>query len=270
MKNLVKSIENMVFGKEFDVKNTTFGLMDWVFDWISPLLCRGCGTKGSYLCECCKKYIMEKMKARNLVTSEETKDVFARARYLGYRDEMLGELVEEYKYESARGLARVIAEVVAEGLERGGLVGSEPVVLIPYPTNRKHIRERGFDHVDLVCRGAAKRTRVEVVRMLRRENNTTQVGASREQRRVQAKTAVSIDARYLTKGGRLRAEYRKRRLVLVDDVWTTGASLLEAGKMLRRAGAEDVCALAIVKARTEKSPVIRHGDFDDADSERRD
>ena len=258
----------------FGVKNVVKNILDGVF----PPRCRGCGEYGDYLCECCKKYISEKMKARRVETGEEG----VSAVYLGYRDEILGEVAEEAKYESVRGELDTLAEVVWRGyfeknMGRGGgslsrrgsrkskaKTSEVEVILVPMPTSRKHVRQRGLDHTDKVCREIERLSlgRVRRVRLLVRVKDTVQVGASEKVRKAQAKEAVRVNPRFLDAEGRIIAEVlRGVRVVIMDDVWTTGASLTEAGRMLREAGVSEVELLAITKNRARRSPVIRHGEI---------
>lgn len=257
----------MVFSKENGVKNTTKWAVSSVFDLLSPPLCRGCGVRGSYLCECCKKYILEHLRVRrDFGEAPEAREVFCRVSYLGHRDELLGEMVEEYKYRSIRGLAGVLAEILWEGYLRPE-TRKRKVILVPFPTSRKHIRERGMDHTLILAREIAKRAggSVEVSRMLRRRKDTTQVGASEELRKKQAKEATEVDERevrrVLEKYGRA-LEKGEVRVVVFDDVWTTGASMIEAGKKLRRAGVERLEGLTVVRGRRQKSPTIYGGLFE--------
>lgn len=246
------------------IKNVVKNTLDGLF----PPFCRGCGRREAFLCERCKKYISENMGARSF----EERGSFRKAEYLGFRDEILGELVEEAKYESVRGLVGEIAEVVWRGyfsgslcegvLKKSGIKTSAPeVILVPMPTSRKHVRERGLDHMDKLAREIERFSegRVRRVRLLERRRDTVQVGASPEVRRKQAKEAVEMSLKYLGKDGKVLEEYRGARVVLIDDVWTTGASMLEAGKILTRAGVEDLSAVAVTKNRTKRSPVIRRG-----------
>ncbi|MBR2586961.1 ComF family protein [Candidatus Saccharibacteria bacterium] len=182
-----------------------------------------------------------------------------RARFLGFRDEILGEMVEEAKYYSVRGLFLEIAEVVYLGyFSKMTKESREEVVLVPMPTSRKHIRERGLDHMDMIAREIERLSGGEIrrVRLLSRAKDTVQVGASEKVRRKQAKEAVQINSAIDF------GKYKDARVVILDDVWTTGASLTEAGRILKEAGILKVEALAITKNRPRKKPVIRQGEVD--------
>lgn len=239
----------MVFSRKFKVKNTTIFPVSSVFELLFPPLCRGCGAKGAYLCECCKKYILENTRRRREGEVE----------FLGFRDEILGELVEEFKYQVVKGAGRELAEVVlTRGLDFNK--NGEKVVVVPFPTNRRHVRERGLDHMDYLARQMEKMSGggVERRRLLVRAKDTVQVGASEEARKKQAKEAVKID---LTEVERLKNEGFEGKVVLIDDVWTTGASMKAGLRMLKKAGVE-ARGLVIVKNRRERSPVIYGGEFE--------
>ncbi len=107
-------------------------------------------------------------------------------------------------------------------------------VLVPLPTIRRHIRERGFDHIGLICR----KTGLPVERALIRMNNSVQVGADMETRRKQAAEAY----------GAVGVEPNKRYL-LVDDVWTTGSSMLAACEAMRAAGSKNLAIAVIARSR---------------------
>lgn len=106
--------------------------------------------------------------------------------------------------------------------------------LVPLPTIRRHVRERGFDHIRLICR----KTGLPVERVLIRMNNSVQVGADMEMRRKQAAEAykaVNTDS--------------DKRYLLVDDVWTTGSSMLAACEAMRAAGSKNLAIAVIARSR---------------------
>jgi len=135
----------------------------------------------------------------------------------------LKRLIEVYKFHSVRAVAAVLAEMM-------DFIVPDGYTIIPLPTISRHIRERGFDHIGLV----AKKMRLPVERALVRNKNTVQIGASREERASQAKEAYRA----------LKIDFRKNYLLL-DDVWTTGSSMMAATQKLREMGANKI-GIAII------------------------
>ena len=121
------------------------------------------------------------------------------------------------------------------------------IVLVPLPTIRKHIRERGFDHTLRLCfelenflqkRLEKLGMKVEYEDLLVRKNKTVQVGKEKKERVKQAEKAYGI-----RDGVKIE---NKTLYVLVDDVTTTGASLVAAKKILQ---ANLVWAAVLMKER---------------------
>jgi ComF family protein len=142
-------------------------------------------------------------------------------------------LVHALKFAGRTDAARVMAAQIAANappglLARGGLV--------PVPAHPRRARERGFDQARLLARRLSARTGLPVVDVLvRRGRGGPQVGSGR---RARLARDLGISARRAVSG----------RLVLVDDVHTTGATLAACARALRAAGAEEV--LAVTYART--------------------
>ena len=111
-------------------------------------------------------------------------------------------------------------------------------ILVPLPTIDRHIRERGFDHTKLLAKHLARNTSLKTAMVLMRSNNATQVGANEKMRKIQAEMAYHVRKQVDTNG-----DY-----ILVDDVWTTGSSMLEAAKRLRERGIAKIGAMIIAKS----------------------
>ena len=146
---------------------------------------------------------------------------------VGARMGILREMINVYKYESVRALSWELADLVVNR------VGRFDDVVVPLPTISKHIRERGFDHIGLI----AKKTGWKVATVLKRANKAVQVGATAEKRKKQAMTAYRVS-------GMVDPE---KEYLLLDDVWTTGSSMLAACSVMQKAGARKISVGIIAK-----------------------
>lgn len=158
-------------------------------------------------------------------------------------------LVEEYKYQAVLAMGDVLAEILDAAIPRD----APEMVIVPLPTIGKHVRERGLDHTLRLAKKLARRRHWKVERLLVRRKDTVQVGAKAAERQQQAEQAYEAL-------GKVDAE---KRYLLLDDVWTTGASALAAEKALRAAGARQI---AMVVAVTGKAANSKNGAKPEQDS----
>lgn len=152
----------------------------------------------------------------------------------GWREGVLAGLVAEYKYKLVRAMGAVLTDVLDRAIPNEWGVDEE-VVVVPLPTIGRHVRERGFDHTLTLARKLAKRRGWKVERVLVRSADTVQVGTKAAERQTQAKRAYEVL-------GKVR---KGVKYLLLDDVWTTGASATAAERVMRAAGAENVNMVAI-------------------------
>lgn len=145
----------------------------------------------------------------------------------------MGEAIKGMKIVSMRQVATVLGEVLASRLPQLPF----SVVIVPVPTLRSHIRQRGFDHTRVIAATMSRRLQIPIEFPLRRISKSMQRGATAAQRRQQARKAFRVegvidpDSIYL----------------LVDDVVTTGATIREASKQLREAGAKEVWVAVLAR-----------------------
>ncbi len=114
----------------------------------------------------------------------------------------------------------------------------DDVVIVALPTIGRHIRERGFDHMEKLGRRLARLSGGCYVELLGREKNTTQVGASMERRKAQAKEAFCL-RRKIEPGS---------RILLLDDVWTTGSSMIAASELLKKNGYQNIMVALLARS----------------------
>jgi predicted amidophosphoribosyltransferase len=196
-----------------------------VVDLVLPRRCAGCGLAGSPLCAGCSG-------GPGFAGLVAGVPIRAAAAYDGgVRSALLA-----YKERGRRDLARPLAMLLA------GAVREYPnAVLVPVPSRRKAARARGGDHVLRLARITGRLCGTSVEAPLRLAHDVLDsAGLTAVQR------AVNVHQAFVARPPRETA-----RVVVVDDIVTTGATLAEACRALRAAGWQ-VCGAAVVAATEPK------------------
>jgi ComF family protein len=145
------------------------------------------------------------------------------------------------KYGGWNGLAKLMGERMAESAIPRELV-SEPYLIIPISTTRRRARTRGYNQARLLAEAMADRVGVPFVDALERSHGRpTQVGLHPAERRANVKLAFAVRAD-------ARATLMGARVLLVDDVLTTGSTAMEAARPLVQAGATQVFLSTFARA----------------------
>ena len=152
----------------------------------------------------------------------------------GVYDGPLAEALNEYKDRRRSELASVLAALLAEAL---AVVAEEApgAVLVPIPPTRAARRQRGFDHVEMLCKRIGS-----THRCLKAGPRPDSVGMTALQRRRAAEGSLAVIPR---RAATLAASGGPA--ILVDDIVTTGATLSAAAAALRRAGIAVPAAVAV-------------------------
>lgn len=144
----------------------------------------------------------------------------------------------QFKFQQQPGLASALAQLLAAAPGVAAATARATLVL-PLPLSAERLVERGYNPAQLLAqRLAPGRMRTDL--LLRVRHAPPQRGLSRAERLKNVRGAFAVDPARA-------AAVRDQRLVLVDDVMTTGASLGEAARALRAAGAAHITALAFAR-----------------------
>ena len=165
-----------------------------------------------------------------------------RAVAYGSYDGGLRELIHLLKYGRVRPAAGVLGRMLAEVIQ--GL-GSEfgSAVVVPVPLHRSKLRQRGFNQAEEIARAALKNLTCNTLTLApgvleRKRATESQTGLSDHQRQGNVRGAFVVAAPELIKD---------RDVLLVDDVFTTGATAGECARLLRRRGAERVFVATVAR-----------------------
>ncbi|MGN0985283.1 MAG: ComF family protein [Candidatus Enterenecus sp.] len=148
--------------------------------------------------------------------------------------------VHRYKFHHGRTHAALLGTLMAQCLRDNWAEPVDAVVWVPL--SEKHRRRRGYDQAELLARRVGEECGLPVLDALEKVRDTaTQSRLERESQR-----RANVLGAYRVREG---AELAGLRLVLVDDVVTSGATLSECASCLRMAGAESVAALTLARAK---------------------
>lgn len=183
---------------------------------------------------------------------------YAKAVAYGSYSGGLRDLIHLLKYEQVRPAAAVLGRMLAEAIDiLEPSFGSDPVLAVPVPLYAGKLRQRGFNQSELIAKASIKlnsfggKLQLNDRVLERRKETQSQIGLTRHQRRENLRGAFSVVTPKTVSG---------REFLLVDDVFTTGTTVSECARVLRRAGASKVWVATV--ARTLKAEA-NHAQMDE-------
>jgi ComF family protein len=149
-------------------------------------------------------------------------------------------LITHFKFHGALDLAPSLAQRMLAAFERSG--GEAPSLLLPVPLSSERLRERGYNQAWELARRIARplRCAADPHLLLRIRDTPHQLALPPGQRASNVRAAFAVEPRRL-------AEVRGRRVTVVDDVMTSGATLREVARVLLQAGASEVAVWVVAR-----------------------
>jgi len=198
--------------------------------WIEPPFCRCCGAvfpgeiTSTFECGNCRGLELASSHARAVAGAEG----------------VLLDILHRYKYESALWVQPFLTEVFAEGAGPKVKDGGWDMI-VPVPLHPRRQKDREFNQAQVLSRALSKATGLTVApKLLRRVVDTrTQTRLSRSERSENMRGAFRFVG--------AKADVKGQRIVVVDDVLTTGATANACARVLRQNGAEEVCVWTLAR-----------------------
>jgi ComF family protein len=161
---------------------------------------------------------------------------FDAAYSFGFYQDDLRRLIQLFKYGRIQTLSAPLGRLLARALPREQSFD----VIVPTPLHWRKRLQRGFNQADLLAREIGRRTHTPVRNALRRVHNTApQAGLTSAKRRENVSGAFQMKRRRALNG---------QRVLLIDDVMTTGATAASCARALKRGGAQQVTLLTLARA----------------------
>ncbi len=238
-----------------------------ILDFIFPKHCVSCKKLGSYLCENCFSYLSFNVKSLCLVCNKPTFNglthPYCVTKYsidgcfsaLPY-NKTAQKLIYNFKYKPyLTDLKSVLVDLFYDSLiqnedfnkelEKGGWI------FVPIPLFSSKLRKRGYNQAEIMAKELSKKFNLKTIDILKRVRDTkTQVGHSNIERKLNIKGAFELNNQksIIKNHPSTSSGFRKNcSIFLVDDVVTTGSTLLEASKILKRNGVKRVIGLTLAR-----------------------
>ena len=213
---------------------------DRILDFFFPTRCAFCGAileeSGDGVCSACRKALPR-------AAETERKCDFVRA-YTApfYYEEPVRQGMLAYKFRNAPSRGKVFGRMIGEDLLRRGIDGFDLISWVPLSAKRH--RRRGYDQARLLAEAAAEALGTTAVPLLRKARDVSPQSRLRtpEERR------ANISGCYVVRSA---DAVRGKRILLIDDIITTGSTLSECARMLLTAGAVSVRGAALACHREE-------------------
>lgn len=226
-------------------------------DLIFPKKCVVCRKLGSYLCGQCFAYLSFDAKSLCLPCNNPSFNNLThprcRRKYgidgcfsaLSY-NKTVQKLVFNFKYKPyLADLKTVLSELFYESIIQNEQLQSQlkkgEWILVPVPLSSAKLRKRGYNQAEILAKELSKRFNFAVQNILERTRETkTQIGLTNLQRKLNVKDAFLLKPHGVF-------VLKHKNVLLVDDVATTGSTLLEAAKVLKRGHADKVFGLTLAR-----------------------
>ena len=227
-------------------------VVEFLLDLVFPKYCQNCNHEGDYLCVSCQTGI-EIPPEKCPVCSKpspvgrahescqtKTKPLTGLLVAAGYNLESIRKLIWHFKYSGVKEAGNTLSDILVDLLVEKELIDyfSDSVV-IPVPLHKSRQKLRGFNQAEYLASVLADKLNLEFVPFLRKIKNTkSQVELEKEQRLKNLRGAFAISS---------QKKLADRKVLLVDDVSSTSATLQECARLIKQQGASEIWGLVVAR-----------------------
>lgn len=232
--------------------------------YIFPRFCVGCGIEGTWLCNVCEGDILEvksqvcpqcgrlsesgfycqKCRFDVILVSQKgkkkPKKIYRRKPLQGiitafyFEEGPMKEMIHNFKYNSVLEFKDIFSKEMAVKIKK-----SQFDIITFTPLHPKRFSQRGYNQAEVLAKEVSSKTKIPCQNLLLKTRNTKrQVGLIGQKRRKNLKDVFRA---------RKGIDISKKRIIIVDDVTTTGTTLNECARVLKTAGAKEIWGLVIAR-----------------------
>lgn len=236
------------------MKHFLASLSQGFFNVLFPKACFFCQKEGLFLCQDCQASfeILEQnfclcQKPKMLLSPGKCKNCQSKNLQglyfpLFYENPRVRHLIQAFKYEPClRDLAKPLSSFIITYFLLRKKRGFPHFVLIPVPLEKRRLRRRGFNQAQELGKYLAAHFEIPLISdcLLKIKKTPAQTDLSEKQRKENIRGAFLVKNKEKIKG---------KKIFLIDDVYTTGATMEEATRVLKKAGTKEVWGLVVARS----------------------
>ena len=230
------------------MKETVSDALKAAVDFLMPMVCVDCGSEGSLMCESCLKNAFKTPSNACMKCGEHTREFLKLCGDCVALPPPLDRLVPVYRYDGIarsavhalkyRGVTTIAPLMAREMWEHPYFRRAKIDCIVPVPMHEDRLRERGYNQAAMLAWNVADHLDIRYIEdaLAKIRPTRSQVELSRQERAVSLRNAFG--ASY---------DFADAHILLIDDVCTTGNTLMNCAATLKRAGARRVSAMVFAK-----------------------
>lgn len=214
-------------------------LKNFLLELFFPEFCFGCQREGSYLCPDCKS-ILEISGFHQRYATENLSDLYFA---LDYKNLLIKKLIRSFKYEPfVKELSKTLSSLIIDYFQ---LLEKRPefsnFVLIPVPLEKRKLKWRGFNQTEEIGKEIVKFLGIPILNnvLSKIKETPAQVELQSKERKENLEGAFGVENKNLIEN---------KKILLVDDVYTTGSTMEECAKILKKGGVREVIGVVVARA----------------------
>ena len=230
-------------------------LKELVLDILFPKFCVNCGKEGDYLCPDCfslieildrqycpfcsaPKVVPDGKTCSSCHRTKTLKGLFCAASYDNF---IIRKLVRQFKYEPfVKGLSQTLSFLIITHFLRLNKTDFHSFVLVSVPQRKRKLKYRGFNPAEEIAKGLSEDLKILLLpdALVKIKQTPPQIELNKEERKTNIKGVFACSKPELIKN---------QKILLVDDVFTTGATMEECALTLKKAGAKEVWGAVVAR-----------------------
>jgi len=212
-------------------------MLDYILELIYPTTCGICDK----ICKeaLCKKCELKLKKYEINLIRKTKKMYFNESIHIFRYEDLIREKIISYKFANKAYLYKTFSKIILKNEKICGFFKNYDII-IPVPIHKKRKLERGYNQTELIAKAIANQTRLKLEKnvLLKQKNIVSQSSLNKNDRKQNVKNAFIVNN---------IEKVINKKILLFDDIYTTGSTVNECAKILKRAGAKQVGVLTIAK-----------------------